>query len=239
MKLKSAFYLSALAFPTILCGSASAAVLASTSFDGRTLPSPNTASTLNWTTNGLDDPGDMAAFNATPGAQALFDGNALVQDMFAPGINTGNGNTFWTTSVSLTVSGGSTVSLTDVTFDYWSINGGQAQNVERKSDFTVSLLSPTAVVLASVDVVDANSGSTIGIPTVTAAFASAIPLTLAGTYTLAIKGGDFAGLDETGNHTGIDNLSINGTIGAVPEPSAIMLSVLGLLTLASRRRRES
>ena len=57
-----------------------------------------------------------------------------------------------------------------------------------------------------------------------------------GTYTLRIKGGDFLGLDESGNHTAIDNLSINGTFTAVPEPSAALLGGLGLLALLRRRR---
>jgi hypothetical protein len=222
----------------VLCGSASAAVLASTNFDGRTLPSANVASSLTWTTNGLDDPGDMAAFNAAASSQAIFNGNALVQDMFVPGINTGNGNTFWTTSLNLTVASGSTVSLTDVTFDYWSINGGQNQNVVRGSDFTLTLKDPSDAVVGSVEVLDTLSpNGTGGIPVVTMTFPTPVDLIALGTYTLEIKGGDYSGDDETGNHTGIDNLSINGTVAAVPEPTAVILSALGLLSLAARRRR--
>ncbi len=240
MKLRKTFLITTLVVPAVLCGSASAVVLASTDFDGRTLggASNSTASGLNWVVNGLADPGDITALNAAGNTQTIFNGNALVQNMFTPGINTGNGNTFWTTSVSLTAAADA-VSVTDVTFNSWSINGGQNQNVNRNSDYTLTLFSPSDVVLGTVDVLDTLSGTAAGQPLVTATFPSEIALSEAGAYRLEIKGGDFAGFNETGNHTGIDNLSINGNVAAVPEPSAIMLSVLGLLTFASRRRRKA
>lgn len=228
--------ITSLAASLALCSSASAVVLASTSFDGKTLSPSNTANNLGWTVNGLADPGSMAAFNATGGAQAIFNGGDT-PNIFTPGINTGNGNTFWTTSVSLTVVGGASVQVTDVTFDSWSINGGQTQNVNRRSDFTLTILDPSNAVVGTVEVADVLSGTAAGVPNVTATFPSAVALSDSGTYTLEIKGGDFVGFNETGNHTGIDNLSINGTIGAVPEPSAILLSSLSLLVLAGRRRR--
>ena len=234
-KFQKTLLVSVIAVPSLLCGSASAAVLASTNFDGRTA-SGNTASGLNWTTNGLNDPGDMSAFNATSSPQAIFNGNALVQNMFVPGINTGNGNTFWTTSVGIIVSSGSIVTLEDVSFDNWAINGGQNQNVNRQNDFTITLSDPSSAVVEAVTITDSLSGSGVGTPNVTATFTSPISLG-AGTYTLEIKGGDFIGNDETGNHTGIDNLSINGTVASVPEPSAVILSALGFLSLAARRRR--
>lgn len=123
MKAFKTVTITSLAASLALCSSASAVVLASTSFDGKTLSPSNTANNLGWTVNGLADPGSMAAFNATGGAQAIFNGGDT-PNIFTPGIN-----------------------------------------------------------------------------------------------------------------TGIDNLSINGTIGAVPEPSAILLSSLSLLVLAGRRRR--
>ncbi|MFT5107258.1 MAG: hypothetical protein ACI8XO_002495 [Verrucomicrobiales bacterium] len=236
MNLKKSLFFTALLLPV---GSASAAVIASTNFDGHTLPSTNTAGTLNWTLDGVDDPGDMSAFNAAAGPQALFDGNVLVKNLFIPGINTGNGNTFWTTTVNLTVASGSTVALSDVTFNYWAVNGGQNENVGRRSDFTVTLISPTATLLEAVTVADVIGGNTVipNDPLVTATFTAPISLTAPGTYTLEIKGGDFVGFNETGNHTGIDNLSINGVVGTIPEPSSVMLVGLGLVGLVTRRRR--
>ena len=198
-------------------GSLQAEVIASTTFDGRTLSEVNaaddTASDLNWIVNGVQDPGSMSAFTAAGGGLRLFDAQPDVQDIFAPGINTGNGNTFWTTAVSLTVLPGASVTLTDITFDNWSISGGQVQNVNRRSDYTFSVIDPSGATVASVDVVDSLSGTAAGVPNVTGSFEAPVPLSKPGTYTLGIKGGDFLGANETGNHTAIDNLSINGEVG--------------------------
>ena len=219
--------------------STNAAIIAATNFDGRTLTTTTnandtaTGASLAWTTNGVTNPGSMVAVN-TAGV-GLFNSNALTQNMFAPGLNTANLNTSWTTNVSLTVSSGSTVTLTDVTFNAWSLSGSQAQNPDKKLDFTVSLINPSAATIATVNITDFISGLTAGSPLVTATFSSAMPLSAPGTYTLSIRGGDFLGLDESGNHTAIDNLSINGTV-AVPEPSAALLGGLGLLALLRRRR---
>lgn len=197
--------------------SAGADVLAATDFDARTLTILNvandTATNLNWTLNGLQDPGDMTALNASGNGVALFESDTT-KVLFAPAVNTGNGNTFWTTSVNLTVVPGDTVTLTDVTFDYWAISGSAVMNVGRKSDFTISLFSPSAVLLGSVEIEDANAGNTVSpnVAELNATFAEPIPLSEAGTYTLQIKGGDFLVFNETGNHTAIDNLSINGTL---------------------------
>jgi hypothetical protein len=235
MILRKTLFAATLLAPALI-GGAGAAVIASTTFDGQT-QTGNTASNLNWTLNGVDDPGDMSAFNATPAAQNLFSGNPLVQNMFAPGINTGNGNTFWTTTVNLTVASGSIVTLTDVTFDNWSVNGGQNQNVNRNNEFTVTLVNPSAITLDAVTIADSLSGTAAGVPTVTATFTAPITLADPGTYTLEIKGGDFTGFNETGNHTAIDNLSINGDVTVIPEPSSVFLSGLGIFALLFRRRR--
>jgi len=198
---------------------ADADVIAATSFDGRTLTEVNraddTATDLDWTVNGIQDPGNMTVLNANGGGLALFNtAGQVTENLFAPALNTGNGNTFWTTTVNLTASSGSTVTLSDVTFDNWSINAGQNQNVNRRSDFTITLIDPAGASLDSVDIVDSLSGTAAGVPTVTATFASPIALTAPGTYTLMIKGGDFAGENETGNHTAIKNLSINGSVSS-------------------------
>lgn len=241
MKSTTRYLLSATILPISLIGSANAALIAGTDFDGHTLPSTNTAGGLNWVLDGLDDPGSMAALNAAAGSQVLFDGNALMQNAFVPGLNTGNGNTFWTTTINLTVSAGSLVTLTDVTFDYLAVNGSQVLNVGRTSDFTVTLFNPSAGLVEAVEVVDTEGGTTAAptIPTITATFIAPIALTVPGTYTLEIKGGDYLGSGETGNHTGIDNLSINGDVSVIPEPSSFALLGLGALAALGRRSRRS
>ena len=138
----------------------------------------------------------------------------------------------------LTVAAGSTVTLTDVSFNYWAVSGGQAQNVNRRSDFTVTLSDPSDAVLDAVTIADVVNGNGVspgaGTP-VPVPFTAPIPLG-AGTYTLEIKGGDFTGANETGNHTGIDDLVINGDVGVIPEPSALLLGGLGVFALVRRRR---
>lgn len=219
--------------------SGTAAVIASTNFDGRVLSPTNTAINLGWTTNGVSDPGNLAAFQWGGAAQPLFNTTLLVQNLFVPGLNVGNaGNDdtrSWTTTVALTVLTGYSVTLESVSFDYWAINGSQAQNVLRNSDFIVTLFSPAMAALGEVSISDVLNGGTPGAGTpVLMEFSSAIALSEPGTYSLRIRGGDIDN-DETGNHTGIDNLSINGAV--VPEPSAFGLLGLGLLSLAARRRR--
>ena len=226
---------------------ANAATVASTSFDGRTLTTTNvaddTATNLNWSLNGVDNPGDMAAKKANGTGQAIFNTTTTAQNIFAPGINTGNGNTFWTTDVSIAPATGFNVTLTDVTFDYWAISSGQVENVNRRSDFTATLFNPSAGQVDSVTVADVLGGTGAGNPLVTLTFAAPIALTKPGTYMLQIKGGDFTGANETGNHTAIDNLSINGDVSAVspvPEPMtmlAVGMSVAGLGGYVRRRRR--
>jgi hypothetical protein len=172
----------------------------------------------------------MVALNQNgPSGVALWS-TPLTQNMFAPNLNTGNGDTFWTTNVSLTVSSGSAVTLTDVSFNYWAINGSGAVNPDRRSDFTVSLINPSAVTVATVDIIDSFFRTSPIL--VTATFTSPMLLSDSGTYTLRIKGGDFLGTNESGTHTAIDDLSING----IPEPSAALLGGLGLLALLRRRR---
>lgn len=226
-------------------GSASAASLASTNFNGRTVGGTNnsTASNLNWTLNGLDDPGSMKALNAGGADQAIFDGTAFVQNIFAPGLNTGNGNTFWTTDISITVAAGFNVTLTDLTFNSISVNGGQVENVNRRNDYTAFLFDPSSALLTEITVGDTAAGNgggggPAGQPLVTLDFDDTV--LGAGTHTLRIKGGDFVPPDETGNHTAIDNLSINGTAeiaSVIPEPSTLLLSAFGSLVLALRRKR--
>lgn len=239
-------FLCAILTPPFLGASASmAAVIAATNFDARTLGTTLVAndtavgSSLNWTANGVNNPGSMNALAAGTAGQALFNTTTLTMNMFAPALNVGNADTFWTTNISLTVIAGSSVALTDVTFDYWAISGSAVQNTTRLSDFTVSLFDPSMnpVTDGSVFIDNASNGTinnlNVGTP-ISAVFTSPIALSAPGTYTLRIRAAE---APETGNHIGIDNLSINGTVSAIPEPASLALSAIGILGFTLRRKR--
>lgn len=222
-----------------------AAVIAATDFDGRMLlsadpPNNNTATSLNWTVNGVADPGNMAATTAAGIAQPLFNNTSLTQNMFAPALNTGNTNSFWNTTINLTVLADYVVTLESVSFDYWAIAGSGLQNVARRSDFTATLFDPFDDSVGEVSIVDvsnSNPSSASGVSTpVLLTFSSPLILSQTGTYTLRLRGGDYLGLDETGNHTAIDNLSINGVVSLIPEPSSLALVLVGGFGLLRRRR---
>lgn len=217
----------------LFAASAQAAVLAMTDFDGRTANGP-TASDLNWTLNGLEDPGTITNDKAN-----LFDTSTLVQNNFTPGVNVGNGNTTWIADVSITVAADYDVTIEDVTFNAVSVNSGNALNVNRKNDYIVSLIAPDASTVETITVADVLSGTTTtpAQPLVTIDF---VDVDLgAGTYTLRIEAGDKPGVgaNETGNHTGIDNLSVNGTATPIPEPATLALIGLGSMLMFRRRRR--
>lgn len=189
-------------------------VIASTTFDGRTA-NTNTADNLIWITNGVADPGPMSAHQFEAGPINLFDATPDVQDRFVPGINTGNGNTSWVTTVSLSAIPGRTVTVENVTFDYLAISGAQVINVNRRSDFEVTLLDPSGTSIASGSISEVASGFNLDpvIAPVSIDLDSPVTLDQGGTYSLVLRGGDFLNQNETGNHTGIDNFSINGTTG--------------------------
>ncbi len=229
MKRKTIALLAGLAVST---AASNAATIASVNFDGRTAVG-NTATDLNWTVNGVADPGDISAFRVSDGgAQPLFDGTALVQGLFAPALNTGNANDSWTADIALTPTGGPTVTVGQVRFDYWALSGTPAHQVAiRQADFVVSLLDPDDNLLESASIEEVENWIEDGGGTpVTLNFDTPVDLTEPGTYTLRIQGGNIFN-NYTGNHTAIDNLVI-----AVPEPGVAMLGAVGLIALLRRRR---
>ncbi|MFP6659008.1 MAG: hypothetical protein VB853_12580, partial [Pirellulales bacterium] len=125
-------YVSAVAL-FLFVGNADAAIIAATNFDGRNVAGA-TASNINWTVNGVADPGNITA------SHALFD-TADAQNKFAVHHNIGIAPlTPWTANIALNV-GASAISLTNVTLNAYIINGaGIFQTVGRDLDMSVLLL---------------------------------------------------------------------------------------------------
>ena len=212
--------------------SANAAVIAGTDFTGRTV-SGLVVSNIAWTTLGVDDPGDLTAINESPGSlPGIFD-TANSAGHFAPDKNTGNEGP-WSVDVPLVVAAGFTsVTLETVDLDWQHFNNsGVFQGVDRSIDWTVSVTGSASGPLGTVAAL--NVTGTSGIETLT--FGSPLLLPATETYLLNINA---TGSNATGNNTGLDGLTINGTALAVPEPSSGLLGGLGLLGLLLRRRRRA
>ena len=223
-----------------LAGNAEATVIASTTFDGRTVVG-NTASGLNWTVNGVADPGALTA------SHGLFDSTADAKNLFAvqrnlltaPPTNGGP----WTVDVALKV-GSSAIQLSLVTLDaYIFSNSGNFQTTSRDLDLKIDLLAfasstpPIATRFAN-DIYPNNGTITPALP----ASAPSVTFDLTGN-TLAANTNYILRLtasknSEFGNNAGIDNLVINGSI--VPEPTSMTIWGLGLMAVCGygwRRRR--
>lgn len=211
---------------TLGVGSAGAVTILSTDFAGRTV-SGKTASDIAWTTNGVQDPGDLTWVQegGGPTTTSLFD-TADAQGHFAPDMNIDNEGP-WSASISLTTTAPQIV-LENVVLDWQHFNnGGAFQSVARSADWTVSVTGSLSGLLGSVTATDVNAIS--GTETLT--FAS--PLSLDGSETYDVN--VFVAGNGPGNNTGLDAINLNGQV--VPEPSGLLLAAFGLSGLLGRRRR--
>jgi len=207
-------------------------VILETDFTGRTV-SGKTADNIPWTTDGVADPGDLTFVPEGPPLNTnLFD-TANAQGHFAPDMNVDNESP-WSVTIPLTLTAAE-VSLEDVVIDWQHFtNTGAFQGANRSVDWTVSVTGSTSGLMDSVTA--ANISGTSGVETLT--FTTPLTLTDSETWELKIH----AVGNGPGNNTGLDALTVNGTISAaVPEPGTFALAALGLLGLAwyGRRRRMS
>ncbi len=198
-----------------------ATTILSTDFNGRTV-SGATASGLNWTTNGVSDPGDLTAdFNLfnTPATQDLF---AVQRNIHTQGD--------WTVDITVAV-GSQAIELDAITLDaYIFNNAGNTQSSSRDFDLTIDLLDSTKTsVLATDSVLDQfpiydgpppPPGLVPNVP-------NPAPLAFVFDFTGNILQGNttyFLSLTASGqglgNNAGIDNLVVTGT--PVPEPLTML-----------------
>lgn len=224
-------------------GTAGAAVVLSTDFNGRTI-SGATASNLTWTTNGVVNPGNLTAVAGTPSIASpppmtLFS-TAAAANRFAVNRNIQNESP-WYVDIPLQILDGVYVELGMVTLDAFIFdNNGNLQGPNRDLDMTLALLSSSLSVIDSFSVLDIypNAG------TLSPAQPRAVSFDLFGNTLVA--GGLYylrltASSNQTiGNNAGIDNLVVNGQV--VPEPGVLALlgvALAGLGMARSRRARSS
>jgi hypothetical protein len=218
-----------------------AAIIAFTNFDGHGLATNNiandTATNLNWTLNGVADPGSLTAIDIDNAGVdfGLFNSNSTVQNSFSPNLNVRNEGP-WSTTLTLAALAGSAVELMDITFDQINLNNVGGLNPGLPVDFMVSVTGSGSGLLDTVQILDSNglSGS------LSFLFTSPIQLIFGQTYDITIR----ASADSSsGNNVSIDNLSINGSVSTpppspIPEPFGI--SVFGFILVsicyASRKK---
>jgi len=223
-----------------LCGAtfASAEVVLSTNFDGRTV-SGATASNLNWVTNGVADPGDLTVVRVSPGTPAAeFFDTAAAANRLAINLNVANEST-WLMDIALNVQSQQQIALSTVTLDAFIFsNAGVLQTVNRDLDLTLLLLDASNTVLDTVSVLNIFPENQLSV-----AQPKAVSFDLSGNTLL--QGQSYflrlgASSGGAGNNAGLDNFVVNGSVTAVPEPTslALVLAAAGGM-VAARRRRSS
>jgi hypothetical protein len=211
----------------MLASSANAGIIASTDFNDRTVTG-DTSSNLEWILDGLSSPGDLSAdyslFNTSNSA-----------NKFAVNRNLANEGD-WTVDIALNVLGLNNISLSSLTLDaYIFNNNGRFQNVQRNLDIAVSLFDTSNTLLKTFSLLDdiyANNGRFTNVN------GHNVNVNLEG-YSL-LANNDYilrltASGEGYGNNAGIDNLTINGDLTSIPEPSTLAIFALGVMGLAARR----
>jgi hypothetical protein len=255
IKTSSFLTLSAIA---VLCSqTASAAVILSSDFTGvdkSDSSAPYTATSISWTTNGINSPtGELAFINPGTldpdsyndsdgvgiGSQEIGDNGDVggFHDVTANEIdvnqNIGNGD-FWQTSFALELDGStSSIDLTQLTLDLRLTNASGADNSagSKSGQMHFEVVGSSSGSLGVIDL-----GGDQAYPTVeytrTLDLSSLASLTNSETYTgyLTATGSGH------GHHKSLQSLSLEGDITAIPEPSSIALLALAGLGLFLCRR---
>lgn len=204
-------------------------------FDGRTV-SGNTASNITYITNGVADPGDLSAFNASNGDPVGLRDTFYLANAFAPNINTGNVGQ-WTVSIPLTLT------LPELTIEQVILDGvmfnaqGANQQEPRSTRINVSFVGSISGEIAFQETATNDTGGPQPLPgewisPVIYDFTSA-PLVLHNTETwqmVITTAGSIGG----GNHTGLTHIEVTG----VPEPTSLTALSLGGLALLRRQRKD-
>ncbi len=227
----------AAAAAVLLPTAASADVILSTDFTGRTV-SGNTASNISYTTNGLTAPSDAANAGSLTADVNLKSGTDT-GGYFVPDINTDNAGT-WSTTFDLTV-GGANITISNVVLDGAMFNSSsQFQDVSRNTEIVVDFLNSSNASIGAQTLTAENSGANRSeaeaswLLTYDSAAISSVTLLAGQEYDLVISTTNASG---TGNFTGLDSFTVNGTV--IPEPASLALLAAGGLCLLTRQRKSA
>lgn len=216
---------------------AKSTVILSTDFEGST-SSGVTASSIDWTTLGLTNPGDLTVEESavTSPSLALFTTNDA-DGVFAVDRNIHNeGSWFVDINFSL-MSGVSVVELSTFMLDAMIFNNsGNIQSVQRDLDVGFELFG-NSLSMFSGDVLDifAGNGTNNPIARPVSFDLSGLVLNQGVNYTIRLT----AFGAGPGNNAGFDNLNLSGNVSrattAVSEPSMAALFILAVAGLLRRR----
>lgn len=221
-----------------MASTASAVTVLSSDFDGRTV-SGATASDISWTTNGVDNPGDLTVvgenFVGGSFAATFFDTTGAA-DRLGVDLNTENEG-LWFIEISLDTLA-NTIALDTLNLDAFSFNNsGALQTVDREVDITVSIERDSdGFVLFSDEADNVQFGAIpAGGPFGVSFDLSGVSLADSTAYTLVL--GANSDTRNRGNNAGIDNFELLGTVAPVPVPAGLPLILTGLAAFAFIRRR--
>jgi len=228
--------------------SSQAITILGTTFDGRTLATEATnndsASGLNWTTNGVEDPGFLTATpdEALGNGFGQFQSNGLfqtpnTQDAFVPNLNIHNEGSYFV-DIPLNIGPDRGIILRGLSFTgIITSNGGAFQGVGREVDYRAEVYFPgPGDTLIGADNVNGQNVFENGVapfPTTNVELDfGGIELEPATPYLLRLYVGTEGVL--VGNNAGFDDLEIHGDL--IPEPGVGLLGALASLLLLGRRR---
>jgi hypothetical protein len=210
---------------------ASATMIASTNFDGRTVSGP-TASNLTWILNGVSATSSLTA------THNLFD-TVAAQNRFAVDRNL-HSEGEWFLDISLNVLAENNIDLGLLSLDALIFNNaGNLQNMGRDLDLNFTLFDSADNLLASVDNFNIfPPDGSITQPQAVSFDFTGNTLAAGGLYSLKLT----ASGNGPGNNAGFDNLQINGELSPasnpVPEPATMLFFGTGLAGLVGIRRKK-
>jgi hypothetical protein len=206
------------------------ATILSTDFDGRTI-SGNTASNINYVTNGVADPGDLSAdfpLFDTPDTSDLF---AVQRNLHTQGP--------WVVDIPITV-GSQDIQLDQISLDAFIFSGaGGTQLNSRDYDMTIELLDSGMATLNTQSVNDLYNNTDPNPSPVPFVFDfSSSVLSANTTFFLRLT----ASGTGPGTNAGFDNFVLTGDLIAMqtPEPTTVIsLVTLGILGVGSKFKKKA